>query len=85
MPNSDIFQKVKYGDNGAASTSIFTCSEDGCSCSNSNCHTMTVAVNRMSGESEKEGCKIGDRVKVSRGDQWTLKVCELEVFSEEGK
>ena len=78
---------MKYGDNGAASTSIFTCSEDGCSCSNSNCHTLTVSVYNKLRESdtEKSGCKIGDAVKVSRGDQWTLKVCELEVFSEEGK
>ena len=74
-----------YGNDGAAY--IFTCSEDGCSCSNANCFGNTVSVYTKAGKSDtgKSGCKIGDAVKVSRGDQWPLIVCELEVFSDEGK
>ena len=76
-----------YGSDGAAS--IFTCSQDSCSCSHdSKCFENTVAVYKIAGSesgTEKEGCKIGDAVKVSRGDEWTLIVYELEVFSDEGK
>ena len=48
---------------------------------------LTVYKNDGSDQSwnEKDGCKLGDRVKVYREDTYMLTVYELEVFSDEGE
>ena len=76
-----------YGSNGA--TSSFRCSKDACSCDpDSTCYMkLTVYEKNASDQprNEKDGCKLGDRVKVYREDTFTLIVYELEVFSDEGE